>query len=92
MFEQKFALWLVVFSNFTGFYCFFDFLDRIFFLNGFPNSLIVRLGLVFCLVNENSLNCTSRLVLLCHGPIIDEIKLKVDKRRKRKVQQCSKII
>ena len=29
------------------------------FLNGFPSSRIVPLGLVFCLVNENSLNCTS---------------------------------
>ena len=45
------------------FYCFFDFSDWIFFLNGFSNPFIVRFGFVF-LVNENSLNCTSGLVLL----------------------------
>ena len=39
-------------------------LYMIFSRNGFPNSLIV-LGLVFCLVNNNSLSCTSGLVLLC---------------------------
>ena len=42
MFEHNFAFSLVVFlftcGNFTLiFYSFFDFLDRIFFLNGFPN-------------------------------------------------------
>ena len=36
-----------------------------FFRNGFPNSLIVRSRSIFCLDNENSLNCTSGLVLLC---------------------------
>ena len=33
--------------------------------NGFPNSLKVRSRSSFLLVNENSLNCTSGLVLLC---------------------------
>ena len=49
------------------FYCFLDFwlFASDFFLNGFPNPFIAVLGLVFCLVNENSLNCTSGLVLLC---------------------------
>ena len=38
-----------------------------FFRNDFPNSLIVlpRSSLLVCLVIENSLNCTSGLVLLC---------------------------
>ena len=47
------------------FYCFFDFLDRIFFLNGLPNPFIVHSWSSFLLVNENSLNFTSGLVLLC---------------------------
>ena len=33
--------------------------------NGFPNSFIVRSMSRFCSVNENFLNCTSGLVLLC---------------------------
>ena len=41
VFEQKFGLSVVVFVHMrqfhSDFYCFFDFLDRIFFLNGFPN-------------------------------------------------------
>ena len=70
MFEQKFAFSQVVFVHMrqfhSDFYCF-DFLDRIFFLNGSPNPFIVRSRSSFCLVNENSLNCTSGLVMLCFG-------------------------
>ena len=36
----------------------------VFVRNDFLNSLIVRSRSSFCLVNENSLNCTSALVLL----------------------------
>ena len=35
-----------------------------FFLSGFPNPFIVRSRSIF-LINENSWNCTSGLVLLC---------------------------
>ena len=53
-------------GNFTLiFKDFFDFLPLFFFRNGFPNSLLVRSRSSFCSVNENSLNCTSGLVLLC---------------------------
>ena len=41
VFEQKFGFseWFFVhmWQFHSDFYCFFDFLDRIFFLNGFPN-------------------------------------------------------
>ena len=48
------------------FYCFFvSFWIRFFFVNGFSNPFIVRSRSSFRLVNENSLNCTSGLVLLC---------------------------
>ena len=49
--EFDFQFFLNFYLNFLG--------------NGFPNSLIVRSRSSFYLVNENSLNCTSRLVLLC---------------------------
>ena len=47
VFERKFAFSLVVFCSHAAiwllvFTFFFDFLDRIFFLNGFPNPFIVR--------------------------------------------------
>ena len=46
MFKQKFAFSLVVFVHIPqfqfDFYCFFDFLDQIFFLNCFPNPFIVH--------------------------------------------------
>ena len=47
------------------FLLFFRFFGLFFFLNDFLNSFIVRSRSSFCLVNENSLNCTSGLVLLC---------------------------
>ena len=45
----------------------------VFFGNGFPNSLIVRFSSSFCLVNENSLNCTPGLVLLCFFYLVVKI-------------------
>ena len=45
MFEQKFVFSLVVFftcGNFTLILTHFNFLDRVFFLNGFPNPLIAH--------------------------------------------------
>ena len=66
---NKNSLSLVVFlftcGNFTLIFTVFDFLDRIFFSTVFPIHSYSVLGLVFCLVNENFLNCTSGLVLLC---------------------------
>ena len=47
------------------FYCFFNFLIGFFFKMVFPIHSLFILGLVFCLVNESSLNCTSGIVLLC---------------------------
>ena len=38
--------------------------DLFFCLNGFPNPFIVHSRSSFCLVNENSVNCRSGLVLL----------------------------
>ena len=47
MFEQTFAFSLVIFCShaaiYFDFYCFFDFLDRIF-LNGFPDPILVQLN------------------------------------------------
>ena len=68
MFEQKFALSKVIFRSHAAislwFLLFFHFLGSDFFLNGFPNQFIVHSSSRICLVNENSLNCTSGLVLL----------------------------
>ena len=68
MFEQKFAFSIVVFCSHAAislwFLLFFQFFGSDFFLNGFSNPFIVRFRSSF-LVNENSLNCTSGLVLLC---------------------------
>ena len=67
LFEPNFHFSLVVFfhmRHFTLIICFFIFIW--FFLEMvFPIHSKSVLGLVFCLVNENSLNCTSGLVLLC---------------------------
>ena len=43
-----------------------------FFVNGFPNSLIVRSRSSSCLVKENSLNCTSGLVFFYFVVSIDD--------------------
>ena len=50
----------------VDFYCLFVFWNG-FFSKWFFQSIHspIILGLVLCLVNENSLNCTSGLVLLC---------------------------
>ena len=45
--------------------CFFILFYLSCFENGFSNSLIVRSRSSSCLVNENYLNCTSGLVLIC---------------------------
>ena len=47
MFEQKFSFLLLVFfvhmrQFHFNFHCFFNFLDRIFFLNGFSNPFLVH--------------------------------------------------
>ena len=69
LFELNFRFSLVFFLFTCGiltlffFVFFFLFFDLIF-LNGFLNSLVVHSRSSF-LVNENSLNCTSGLVLLC---------------------------
>ena len=70
LFELNFNFSTVVFFvhmrhfdiDFLFFFCFF----YLIFLNGFLNSLIFHSrSSFFCLVNENSLNCTSGLALLC---------------------------
>ena len=69
LFELNFHLSLVVFLFSCGiltlFFCFFFYFLVWFFKNGFLNSLIVQSRSSCFLVNENSLNCTSGLVLLC---------------------------
>ena len=65
LFEQISLSLLVLLSTCGILALIFRFFYLIFFRNGFPNSLIVRSRSSFCLVNENSLNCTSGLVLLC---------------------------
>ena len=70
MFEPNLHFSLVVFFvhvrhfsiDFLFFFLIFhsDFLEMV-----FPVHSSSVLGLVFCLVNENSLNCTSELVSLC---------------------------
>ena len=66
--ESNLHFSLVVFVLTSGIlaliFFFFGFLSD-FFKIGFPNSLIVSSRSRFCLVNENFLNCTSGLVLLC---------------------------
>ena len=68
MFEQKFGFPVVVFCSHAAislrFLLFFRFFGSDFVLNGFPNPFIVHSRSRF-LVNENSLNCKSGLVLLC---------------------------
>ena len=68
MFEQIFAFSLMVFSHAAislWLLLFFRFFGLDFFPNGFPIPFIVVPGLVFCPVNEISLNYTPGLVLLC---------------------------
>ena len=67
LYEPNFHFALVIFCSqaafWHGFSVFFKFMNW-FFGNGFPKSLTFPSMSSFCLVNEISLNCTSRLVLL----------------------------
>ena len=67
LFEPNFHFSLMIFCSHAAFLHRFSvfFIYLIFFRNGFPNSLIVRSRSIFCLVNENSLNCRSGRVPLC---------------------------
>ena len=68
LFEPNFHFSLVIFCSHVHMRHFdigFLFFFLIFLEMGFLNSLIVRSRSLFCFVGESSLNCTSRLVLLC---------------------------
>ena len=57
------GFFLFICGNFTLIFTVFSIFGSNFFLSGFPNPFIVRSRSIF-LVNENSWNCTSGLVLL----------------------------